>query len=173
MTHEQPHPEPRRPHQVIAQRVREVRSARGLTAAQLGEKMTEAGLRWDRNVVASFENGRRAAVSVEELLALAAVLEVAPVHLIVPLDDDGWIYLTPEAAARNGYARAWIRGNRALPGTDARKFYSEVPEAEWRQQAEQQEEILRQLAEDGIVSRAKVSQATNEVKKWDPAAGDW
>lgn len=173
MTHERSHPEPRRPHQVIAQRVREVRSARGLTAAQLGEKMTEAGIRWDRNVVASLENGRRAAVSVEELLALAAVLEVAPVHLIVPLDDDGWICVTPEAAARNSYARAWIRGNSALPGTDERKFFSEVPEAEWRQRAEQQEETLRQLAEDGLLSRVLVSPATNEVKKWDGAARAW
>ena len=43
---------------------------------------------WTRIVVTKLETGRRQSVSVEELLALAYVLNVAPVHLLVPWDDD-------------------------------------------------------------------------------------
>lgn len=112
--------------------MRQVRTARGLTASRLAEAMTETGVKWDRSVVANLENGRRAAVSVEELLALAYVLDVAPVHLVVPLDNDGWLRVTPDVSTSNETARAWIRGLSALPAGDDRKFFSEVPEDEWK-----------------------------------------
>ena len=73
------HPEPKRPHRVIAERIKEVRAARGLTGAQLAEKMTQQ-LASD-GTAPSWPTWRAAgapAVSVEELLALAFVLDVAP-----------------------------------------------------------------------------------------------
>lgn len=158
MTHDRLHPEPIRPHRVIAERVREVRRTRGLTAAQLGEKMAEAGVGWDRNTVASLENGRRSAVSVEELLCLAYVLDVAPVHLGVPLDADGWYAVTPDVATTYEHARAWIRGTDALPGTDERKYFSEVPQDEWRRFNERQADTERHLEEAGIVSKTRAQQ---------------
>ena len=153
MTHEREHPEPKRPHRVIAERVREIRNARGLTGARLAEEMTEAGIKWDRSVVANLENGRRSTISVEELLTLAYVLNVAPVHLIVPLDPDGWYSVTPDAATTNEHARAWIRGTAALPGTDERKYFSEVHEEEWKRFNDRQREIERQLGEAGIIRK--------------------
>jgi transcriptional regulator with XRE-family HTH domain len=137
---------------VIAERVRQLREARGLTAARLAERMTEEGVKWDRSVVANLENGRRASVTVEELFALAYVLEVAPVHLVIPLDADGWIHITPELSTTNEQARAWIRGTVALLGVDERKFYSEVPEGEFKRRADAQLEWEREMAEKGIIS---------------------
>jgi transcriptional regulator with XRE-family HTH domain len=123
---------PLSPTQVVAKRVREVRQKRGLTAAQLAEQMTRVGVPWKRGVVAKLESGLRAAVSVEELLALAYVLDVAPVHLLVPFDDDEQPYrATPTQVEPAGFVRDWIRGQWYLEGTDVRDFFSELPEHEF------------------------------------------
>ena len=114
----------------IAKRVREVREKRRLTAAQLAERMTKVGIAWDRNTVTKLETGRRANVSVAELLALAAVLDVAPVWLLVPANDDQPYQATPTQTEPAGVVRNWIRGDRPLPGTDWRLYVAEGP-SEW------------------------------------------
>jgi transcriptional regulator with XRE-family HTH domain len=123
---------PLSPTQVVAKRVREVRQKRGLTAAQLAEQMARVGVPWKRGVVAKLESGLREAVSVEELLALAYVLDVAPVHLLVPFDDDAQPYqVTPTQVEKAGFVRDWIRGDWYLDGTDVRNFFSELPPHEF------------------------------------------
>jgi transcriptional regulator with XRE-family HTH domain len=169
-------PEPKRPHKVIAERVREVRTARGLSGVRLAEEMTKVGIKWDRSIVANLENGRRSTISVEELLALAYVLDVAPVHLMVPLDPDGWYAVTPDNyATRNSRARAWIRGTYALlDHTDERKYFSEVPKEEWipprKLDGEQKDELFKQLADEGLMDYTKVAD-TGEVSDYDPDSG--
>lgn len=107
--------------------------------------MTNVGVRWDRSIVANLENGRRATVSVEELLALAYVLDVAPVHLVVPLDD-GQFHVTPEWATNADRAREWFRGQHPLPSTDPRIFFSEVPLDEWQPPQMTTEDVERRGA---------------------------
>lgn len=90
------------------------------------------GISWDRSIVANFENGRRAYVTAEEMLALAYVLSVAPVHLMVPLEDSAPYAPVPTLKRTvAGVVRAWIRGQRTIGATDARLFFSEVPEEEF------------------------------------------
>jgi transcriptional regulator with XRE-family HTH domain len=125
-----------RPVETVARRVREVRRRRGLSAAQLAERLQQVGLDWDRNIVANLENGRRASLSVDELLALALVLDVAPVHLLVPLEDEQPYQVTPTRVEPAGVVRDLIRGADALAGMDGRAFFSEVPEHEWLQVTE-------------------------------------
>ena len=121
------------PTQVVAARVREIRERRRLTGTQLAERMTKAGLKWDRATVAKLETGRRQSLTLEEVLALAAVLNVAPVHLLIPLDSDQEPYpVTATTAASARIVREWIRGRYALPGADRREYFSEVPEHEWQ-----------------------------------------
>jgi hypothetical protein len=103
---------------------------------QLAERLRQVGLDWDRNIVANLENGRRASLGVDELLALALVLEVAPVHLLVPLEDEQPYQVTPTRVEPVGLVRDLIRGAAALDGMDERAFFSEVPEHEWQQMAE-------------------------------------
>lgn len=114
---------------LIAQRVRELRTGRGWSAERLAEEMTQrAGVDWQRMVVVKLETGRRQELSVRELLALAYVFDVAPVHLLIPTDDDSDPYpVTPKVTVRRGPARAWIRGLRPLPSTDERRYFAEVP----------------------------------------------
>ncbi|MFG2596706.1 helix-turn-helix domain-containing protein [Streptomyces sp. NPDC048462] len=112
---------------VIAQRVKEVRGRKGFTAQQLADKLRDkTGLNWDRATVTKLETGRRQTITVVELLALARVLDVAPVNLLVPLDDRPFAVTAKESVAANR-VRAWVRGESPLSGTDQRIFRSEVP----------------------------------------------
>lgn len=169
MTHSEERPEPLRPHRVIAVRVRELRKRRNLTAARLAEEMTKAGVKWDRTIVTNLENGRRSAVSVEEALALAYVLDVAPVHLLVPLESDGWYAVTPGGySTRNDRVRAWIRGTYALEGhTDLRSYFSEVPADEFDREAE-----LRYVARR-VGERTLMRGPDGVVQRMNPVTGQW
>jgi transcriptional regulator with XRE-family HTH domain len=134
------------PTDTIARRVREVREERHLTAAQLAERLTAVGVAWDRNTVTKLETGRRANVSVAELLALAVVLEVAPMHLLVPLKDEQPYAVTPGRVEAARWVRSFVRGSAPLDGIDPRRFYSQVPAGEW-----EFSEAFREGDEDGQV----------------------
>lgn len=119
--------------EVIAIRVRQVRRRKGWTAERLGEEMAKVGLPWNRSVMANLESGRRRYVTVDELLALAYVLDVAPIHLLVPIDDEAAPYaVLPQRSEPAGVVRSWVRGLAQLPGQDGRVYSSEVPKDEWK-----------------------------------------
>lgn len=123
-----------RPHRAIAARVKALRRGR-FTAAELAERMNAAGFPWDRFTVQNLENGRRATLTVEEFLALAYVLDVAPVHLLVPIDVSAKApyQVTPEGDPTWAwYVRRWIRGEHPITGVDKRRYFAEIPEDEWR-----------------------------------------
>jgi transcriptional regulator with XRE-family HTH domain len=120
--------QPAAPTATIARQVRELRNARGWSGQRLAQEMTEQGIDWDRSIVANLENGRRRTVSVEEWLALARVLGVAPVHLLLPIEEDGEFAVTPRAIEQLAEARAWVRGYRALAG-DSTWFHRHRPPA--------------------------------------------
>jgi transcriptional regulator with XRE-family HTH domain len=118
------------PQGVLAERVKTLRKRNGWSAQRLGEELTRYGVKWDRSIVANFESGRRASVSVVEWLALAYVLDVAPIHLLVPIDAEGGeLYrVVPEELDRPVYrVRDWIRGQMPVGKQDKRRYYSEVP----------------------------------------------
>jgi transcriptional regulator with XRE-family HTH domain len=121
------------PTQEVARRVKELRGKRGLSAAALAKRMTELGVKWDRSIVANLEGGRRQTVSVAELLALALALNVAPVHLLVPIDGpDEPYWVTPGLTYRRDGVRAWIRGVTSIDqDADWREFFAEVPKDEF------------------------------------------
>ncbi|MFI7607664.1 helix-turn-helix domain-containing protein [Micromonospora sp. NPDC049366] len=115
------------PHRVIADRVRELRKGRGWSAQRLAEELARVGTPWDRSVVANLENGRRASVSVEELFALAYVLDVAPVNLMVPTEQDPPPYApTPGLAISAEDAREWIRGRKPVGEQDMDTYFSKI-----------------------------------------------
>jgi len=111
----------------VAKRVKELRARKGLNAQEVGDRMWErTGIRWDRFTVANLETGRRKNITVPELLALARVLDVAPVHLLVPVDDQPF-RLLPKEVQPADRVRAWVCGEEPLPMTDRRIFRTEVP----------------------------------------------
>lgn len=115
----------------VRARVKELRGRKGWSGAELGEKLAALGVPWNRSVVANFESGRRPAVSVQELLALAVVLDVAPVNLLVPLDSEPY-RVTPAGTEphSSGEVWRWMRGQQPLEGTSAagaRVYFAETP----------------------------------------------
>lgn len=126
------HQEAAGPVETITRRVREARNRKGMTAQELADRLKASGVPWDRGTVTKLETGRRQSVTVVELLALARVLDVAPIHLLVPLDDEAALRVTPAEHVPADRARQWIRGNKPLAGTDLRIFWTEAPLGEVR-----------------------------------------
>ena len=124
MGDEQPTP---RPTQLVAQRVRALRQRHGWSAERLAQEMQQVGIPWERMVVSKLENGRRATVSVDELLALAYVLSVVPVHLLVPTEGEGAYEPVPGLKVRPDIARSWIRGKAPIGKVDVRRYATEIP----------------------------------------------
>lgn len=126
---------PADPVDAIRKRVKELRGKRGWNAEELGQRLEAAGIPWNRSIVANFESGRRRPLTVVEWLALARVLDVAPLNLLVPLVDGNYL-VTPEESAPNSDVRAWVRGQRPLNGTDEHAFFTEVSLDDLRQRIE-------------------------------------
>jgi transcriptional regulator with XRE-family HTH domain len=134
--------EPLTPTGVVAARMHELRVKRGMSAAELARRMQAVGIPWERIVVTKLETGRRASVSVAELLALAVVLNCPPVMLMTADERDHPDYqpgrvipnyqITPTVAGDMGSVRAWIRGAGPLgEHDDPREYYGELPVDEY------------------------------------------
>jgi transcriptional regulator with XRE-family HTH domain len=124
---------------VVAARVRVVRGKRKLTVAELAARCAELGApELTAQALYKLEQRRPGKlrprpVTVDELLTLAVALNVAPVHLLVPVDDPDAAYpVIGGVLARRFGVRAWIRGIGPIdPDADPREFGAEVPRGEF------------------------------------------
>lgn len=69
-------------------------------------------------------------ISIDELLVLAYVLDIAPVHLIVGLDEDENLPVSPDWSVSADGARMWIRGQAPMSGGDPRRYELNRPPSE-------------------------------------------
>src|SRR5215217_1266123 len=100
---------------VIAGRVRELRTAKGWSAAKLAQEMNALGVHWERLVVTKLETGRRRSISVDELLALSIALGVPIFGLLLPRPYDAdQVTLTPATVAPWSHAAMWLIGEGLL-----------------------------------------------------------
>ncbi len=113
----------------IAEMVKTLRKDRGWSAEKLAQMMTAAGVPWERMVVTKLELGKRQTITVEEWLALAYVLEISPVHLLVPYEADDIPYRAIPAGRPYSSAemRRWVAGEDTLEGVDIIRVASHVP----------------------------------------------
>lgn len=112
------------PSQAFAQRQREARLSLGVSQAALARRLAELGYPLSRKAVNEIEHGKRR-VTLDDALAIALALGVAPVNLLVPFEKPE--ILSVEAAESGIFepsavlaigsvrvdpvsARAWIRG---------------------------------------------------------------
>jgi transcriptional regulator with XRE-family HTH domain len=160
----------------IARTVREARDHRNWSGQQLAEAMSEAGVQWDRNIVANLESGRRRSVSAEELLALGFVLDICPLHLLIPTApaDDEWFAITPHWVAPAPLVREWLRGRHWMPhpGGSDRTYWTWVPDDEWNpptvsdaeRDARRAKRLarLQELADAGVMDLTEVKEAGDD-----------
>ncbi len=90
----------------------------------------------DRSTIANIETGRRRRIGVDEWLTLAYVLDVAPLHLLLPRADDDEVRVTPTVTVNAAAARRWAAGREPLPGGDERTYRYEVPDREYQRRSQ-------------------------------------
>jgi hypothetical protein len=95
---------------------------RGKSAAWLSARCEELGYPLSVSVIAKLDSGHRGdALSVPELLVLAAALEIPPALLLFPkfpahqLPGDKPVKLLPDREASSYEAVKWLSGERTLP----------------------------------------------------------
>jgi transcriptional regulator with XRE-family HTH domain len=125
---------------VVAARVRQVRKRRDWSPADLAARCAALGAAdLTENVIENIESRsqrggtkRPRPVTVDELVALSAALNVAATHLLVPPDDYRKAYqVTSTTSEHANYVREWIRGHLPLRGADPREYFGEVPRTEY------------------------------------------
>jgi transcriptional regulator with XRE-family HTH domain len=75
--------------------IRRYREERRMSAEHLAEAISTLGLRYTRTQVSNLETGRRESITVGELMAFAAVLEVPPALLLFPIGTDNPVPILP------------------------------------------------------------------------------
>lgn len=104
----------------IGRRVAYHRERADLTASMLSARCASLGLPLDRNVIAKLENGHRNSVTADEVLVLAAALQVPPVVLLFGVGTEETAELLPGNHAPPYAAARWFSGEAPVPGDDPR-----------------------------------------------------
>jgi len=94
------------PSAVFGARLREIREARGFTQVELAARLEAMGRPMNKAAILRIERGVRG-VSLDEALALAAVLFVAPAHLLTPPDGE-FVWLTGKLGVDGAGLRNWL-----------------------------------------------------------------
>ncbi len=81
--------------------------------------MNERGIPWNRTTVAKLETGRRETVTVQELLALALVLNVPPVWLLADPEGGSAVAVAEGVEADPWTALLWLTGWQPLEESGA------------------------------------------------------
>lgn len=101
-----------------------------MSAEQLSDEMNAQGVPWKRTTVANIESGRRSYVTVEELFALAYVLNTSPLNLALSQVDDDAVQVTPRVQVSTDMARFWARGRGPMGSQNEVIYYTESPISE-------------------------------------------
>lgn len=106
---------------VFRRRLRQTRRARDLTQADLAARVTDQGGAMTQTTVTRLERGSRA-VTVDELFSLAYALDVTPLALLLPLDQDVSLRVDRRIVSVRQFVD-WVVGREPLGG------WGEEPEA--------------------------------------------
>jgi transcriptional regulator with XRE-family HTH domain len=104
--------------QTVAKNLRRLRTDRELSLKELAEKAAASGRKFGINALSQAEKGQRR-LDVDDLVALAAALDVTPAALMLPvtIDREAPVQITgvkePVPAQR---AWRWMVGDQPLPG---------------------------------------------------------
>jgi transcriptional regulator with XRE-family HTH domain len=105
--------------EAVAQNVRRLRERRGMTIYSLSGALRDAGRPITPSAIAKIEKQQRQ-VTVDDLTALATVLDVSPAALLLPPVEDGPVNITPAKSVPWAVAWRWAHGEHPpfTPGGD-------------------------------------------------------
>ncbi|WP_131813935.1 helix-turn-helix domain-containing protein [Mycolicibacter kumamotonensis] len=96
--------------------IRSTREMQNVSAVKLAARATELGFPIHRIAISKLESGERA-VTLPELIVLAAALNTAPLALLLPGPADEAIEILPDNKMTNAAAIGWFTGTTdATPG---------------------------------------------------------
>lgn len=119
----------KRPSQVFATTMREVRGRRRWSQEDLEDVLRSLGHPLDRTVIARIESEERK-LTLDDAMAISAALAVAPIHMFTPRASSEAVAIGAKLRAPAGKVRRWVRGEQPLDETDDRTFWSEVSDEE-------------------------------------------
>ena len=123
---------PKSAREVIAENVRRLRREHDWTQEEVARRLTRAGWPTTQSKIAKVERGTsKPKLSVDDLLALAFVLDTTPTNLVVPWDPDAEVQITPHVNVTGAKGRQWFRGWEPLPEQDRDRFSNSVPRQDW------------------------------------------
>ena len=100
---------------IAGENLARLRKARRYSVRELAARLTEAGRRSTGSGISKIERGERR-MDVDDLVALAAVLDVSPSALLLPPDDNpsGTVEVTGAGKVPADVAWDWMDGKRPL-----------------------------------------------------------
>lgn len=101
----------------LARNVARIRNAQGLSTVRLATMLAGAGRSISATAITRVESGERR-VDVDDLVALAAVLNVNPSALLLPPTTEGSFEVTGAGTVAAEDAWAWADGERPLLDAD-------------------------------------------------------
>ncbi len=151
-----PPPEPTLPSDVVRARIRQVRKQHGWSLRELSNRLEELGVHMDPPTLVRIEVGQRR-VLVDQMVALAAALDVSPSYLLHPPEDVPEIELAPGLIADRDEYAAWLRGLTPLPPQDSQVF----------------EMARHELApHDPQLAAEELRDLADRIRAWDTENGD-
>ena len=121
------------PSEIFAQRVREARNRLNWKQTDLANELDRLGYPMDRTTIARLENNDRK-VSLNDFMAICIALSISPLHMLIPVEEEGeeaqQIAAAPEYLVDRAAMARWVKGDMNLPGMDAASFARQMPD-EW------------------------------------------
>lgn len=114
----------------VAAEIQRHRKRRGWSAQKLSDECAAGGLQMPRSTLADLENGRRAGLSVAELLVIARALDVPPLLLLFPVGREAGTEVLPGVVRPPFRAAAWFSGECPFPGEDDDDYVISIA-ADW------------------------------------------
>lgn len=157
----------------IGARVADVRTRKGWSQRQLAERLEALRHGLDRSALGRIETGDRKA-SLDDLMAVAAALDVSPTVLLLPASDEEPVAIAPALEVTAGRARTWIRGQDPLPDQDPVFFRMTLDGDQWTPVRRQQVRALAGLMdayeaawdrEDAKAARLAISAMEHELEQ--------
>lgn len=150
---------------MLAARVKDIRERKGWSAQRLADRCEELGAEYlNRSVIANIESGRKKNVTLEQAFILAFALGVAPIFLMVPIDNGEDLMeamqIAPHAMYEPGVVRDWARGYLPIEQSGPDYIYRlETPEGSALDEAQSWAGELRA----STIAMSEATEALNKV----------